>query len=98
MLRAFAEDPHAFIPLGPGEERVANERYVLTSRPGGDVHANVALRLRLGDAGLIDSVKEIRAQLAGRENPKTTWLVGSSATPKNLAHRLRSRPVQRAWS
>jgi hypothetical protein len=46
------------------------------------------LRLRLGDAGLIDSVKEIRAQLAGRENPKTTWLVGSSATPKNLAHCL----------
>jgi len=87
-LHAFAEDPHAFLPLDPGTERVFDERYVLSMKPSAALHANVALRLRLEGHDASDVVQEIRARAATRENPAVTWLVGSSATPVDVVTRL----------
>jgi ribosomal protein S18 acetylase RimI-like enzyme len=86
MLVEIAENANTYTPLGPHDERIENERYVLWL--GRHASWNVAQRFRLG----ADEVDEVRAEIHGilRERGRTecTWEVGTHATPDDLVDRL----------
>jgi GNAT superfamily N-acetyltransferase len=87
----LAENANTHTPLGPNDERIVTDRYVLWLGPSDEPWANVAQRFRLAP----DEVDEVRAEIHGhlRERGRTvcTWEVGSHATPADLADRLRAR-------
>lgn len=86
----LAENANTYTPLGPHEERIATDRYVLWMGRSDAPWANVAQRFRLA-ADEIEAVRdEIHAILRERERTVCTWEVGSHATPADLADRLRA--------
>jgi hypothetical protein len=88
LLVEIAENANAYTPLGPTDERIVNDRYVLWLGRGDEPHWNVAQRLRL-ESG---EVEEVRAELHGllRQRGRTglTWEIGTHATPGDLTERL----------
>lgn len=86
-LRAFAEDPHAFVALGPDEERIATDRFTVTFSPGAHFWSTSVQRLRLTD-NVERTVAEIRGHMAERGRTSAVWQVGPSATPAHLSERL----------
>jgi hypothetical protein len=91
QVLGLAEDANTHTPLGEGDERIVEPRFVLWMGPGTDPHWNVAQRLRMRE----DEVDEVRGEvhrlLRERGRSACTWEVGSSATPHGLAVLLRSR-------
>jgi hypothetical protein len=85
---AFAEDAVAYLPIGPGRERVEDERYVVWLSPSSAPAATVVLRLRLSAGNVEQTVREVRALLAARGRHASTWEIGDSATPGDLEARL----------
>jgi hypothetical protein len=89
----LAENANTYTPLGPHDERVVNDRYVLWMGRGDEPGWNVAQRFRLGD----DELDEVRAEIHDilRERGRTacTWEVGSHATPGDLVAQLLDRGV-----
>ncbi|HVV59718.1 MAG TPA: hypothetical protein VHC45_15265 [Gaiellaceae bacterium] len=84
----IAENANTYTPLGPGEERIAVERYVLWLGAGDDPHLNVAQRFRFR-AGELDEVRaEIHGHLRERGRAACTWEVGTHASPPDLVERL----------
>jgi GNAT superfamily N-acetyltransferase len=84
----LAENANTYTPLGPQDERLVNDRYVLWMGRGDAPGWNVAQRFRL-DAGEVESVRgEIHDALRARGRTACTWEVGSSATPPDLVDRL----------
>ena len=94
MLVEIAENANTYTPLGPTDERVVTDRYVLWMGRGDEPSWNVAQRFRLR----VDEIDEVRAEIHGilraRGRTSCTWEVGSSATPPDLADRLRARGLQ----
>ena len=88
MIRELAENANTYTPLAPDEERVANERYVISFGAGSDPHFTVVQRLRLGNDDVDEAVDEIRALVASRGRRACTWEIGDSATPAGLVERL----------
>jgi GNAT superfamily N-acetyltransferase len=87
-LRAFAEDPRAFVALGPDEERIATDRFTVTFSPGAHFWSTSVQRLRL--SGDVDgAVAGVRGLMAERGRTSAVWQVGPSATPAHLSERLR---------
>jgi hypothetical protein len=86
-LRAFAEDPRAFVALGPDEERIATDRFTVTFSPGAHLWSTSVQRLRLAD-DVDNAVSEVRTLMAERRRAAAVWLVGPSSTPTDLADRL----------
>jgi hypothetical protein len=84
----LAENANTYTPLGPQDERIANERYVLWMGRGDEPGWNVAQRFRLGSDDVEDVVEEVRAIVRARGRTGLTWEVGSSATPPDLVDRL----------
>jgi hypothetical protein len=83
-----AENANTYTPLGPGEERIVADRYVLWLGAGQDPHLNVAQRFRFR-AGELDEVRaEIHGHLRARGRSVCTWEVGTHATPADLVERL----------
>jgi Fe2+ transport system protein FeoA len=84
----LAENANTYTPLGPADERVVTDRYVLWMGRGDEPHWNVAQRFRLR----LDEIEEVRAEIHGllRAKGRTgcTWEVGSHATPEGLVDRL----------
>lgn len=84
----LAENANAFTPLGPKDERIVTERYVLWLGPGDAPGWSVAQRFRFEP----DELDEVRAELHGhlRERGRTacTWEVGTHAMPRDLVERL----------
>ena len=84
----LAENANTYTPLGPNDERIVTNRYVLWMGRGGEPHWNVAQRFRLQ----AHEIEEVRAEIHGllRERGRTgcTWEVGSHATPEGLVDRL----------
>jgi GNAT superfamily N-acetyltransferase len=87
-LVELAENANTYTPLGPHDERVVNERYVLWMGRGAAPGWNVAQRFRLGPDEIEDVVEEVRGLIRGRGRTALTWEVGSSATPTDLVDRL----------
>ena len=82
-IRELSENANAYTPLGPGDDRIVTDRYVLWLGRGDEPAWNVAQRFRL-DAGEVDAVRaEIHRQLrargrSGRLRRQATWSSGSS--------------------
>ncbi len=91
LIRELAENANTYTPLAPDEERIANERYVISFGAGTDPHFTVVQRLRLGDDDVDDAVDEIRGLVAARGRRACTWEVGDSATPPGLVDLLLAR-------
>lgn len=86
-LRAFAEDPRAFLALGPDEERISTDPFVVTFSPGAHFWSTSVQRLRLSD-DVDGAVAEVRGLMAERGRTSAVWQVGPSATPADLIERL----------
>lgn len=87
-LVEIAENANTYMPLGPSDERIVTDRYVLWMGRGDEPAWNVAQRFRLEP----DEVDEVRAEIHGhlRRRGRTgcSWEVGSHATPPDLVDRL----------
>ena len=83
-----AENANTYTPLGPTDQRIVNDRYVLWMGRDDDPSSNVAQRFRLRP----DEVEEVREEIHGflRAKGRTacTWEIGSNATPEDLVERL----------
>ena len=88
MLVEVAENANTYTPLGPADERIVTDRYVLWMGRGDEPGWNVAQRFRLA----ADEVEQVREEIHGalRERGRTacTWEVGTHATPADLVERL----------
>jgi ribosomal protein S18 acetylase RimI-like enzyme len=84
----LAENANTYTPLGPRDERIVDDRYVLWLGPGDAPGWSVAQRFRFRAAELDDVRAEIHAQLRERGRTACTWEVGTHATPDDLVERL----------
>jgi Fe2+ transport system protein FeoA len=84
----LAENANAYTPLGPTDERIFNDRYVLWMGRGDEPHWNVAQRFRLQQDEVEGVRAEIHAQLRAKGRSSCTWEIGTSATPRDLVERL----------
>jgi Fe2+ transport system protein FeoA len=83
-----AENANTYTPLGPTDERIVTDRYVLWMGRGDEPHWNVAQRFRLR-ADEVDAVREeIHGILRAKGRTGCTWEIGSHATPEDLVERL----------
>jgi hypothetical protein len=88
VILEVTENANTYTALGPDDERIVTDRYVLWMGRADEPHWNVAQRLRL-DAGEVEEVRdEIHEHLRRRGRTACTWEVGSSATPSDLVERL----------
>jgi Acetyltransferase (GNAT) family len=87
-LRAFAEDPGAFVALGPDEERILTHHYCATFAAGEHFWSASVERLRFGVGDVVAGVAEIRGLVTTRGRKAAAWTVGPSATPDGLLDRL----------
>jgi Fe2+ transport system protein FeoA len=84
----LAENANTYTPLGPHDERIVNDRFVLWMGRGDEPAWNVAQRFRLR----ADEVEEVREEIHGilraRGRTGCSWEVGTHATPDDLVERL----------
>jgi GNAT superfamily N-acetyltransferase len=90
-IRRFAEDPAAWgeIPAESALTRILTDRYCLLLGPV-PTFTSVS-RLRLEPEEVPEVLAEVRAQVAQAGHREAQWWVGPSATPGDLADRLRAR-------
>ena len=93
-LRAFAEDPGAFVAIGPDEERIRTDHYSVTFTPGEHFWSASVQRLRFGAGELAAGVAEVRGLVADRGRNAAAWTVGPSATPEGLLDLLQAMGMQ----
>ena len=84
----LTENANTYTPLGPTDERIVADRYVLWMGRGDAPSWNVAQRFRIGDDGVEAVVTEVRGIVRARGRTALTWEVGSSATPRDLVEQL----------
>lgn len=89
-LLGLAEDANTHTPLGPREERIVEEAFVIFLADLDHPAGTVVQRLRLSPEEVVDTVRRIRQLLGARGRMPCTWEVGSSATPSDLPGRLLS--------
>lgn len=82
----LADNPNTYTPLGPDDERIVTERWVLWL--GRLPEWNVAQRFRFAADDLADVRAEIHATLGERGRSELSWEVGSHARPSDLVERL----------
>jgi hypothetical protein len=87
-LHAFAEDPGAFVAIGPDEERILTDRYCVTFAPGDHFWSASVQWLRFHAGDVEAGVAEIRRLMAARGRHAAAWAVGPSATPEGLVDLL----------
>ncbi len=84
----LAENANTYTPLGPTDERIVNDRYVLWMGRGDEPGWNVAQRFRLRSEEIDEVREEIHGILRAKGRTACTWEVGSNATPEGLVDRL----------
>jgi hypothetical protein len=84
----LAENANTYTPLGPKDERIVTDRYVLWMGPGQEPGWNVAQRFRFETDELGEVRAEIHANLRDRGRTKCSWEVGTHARPAGLVDRL----------
>jgi hypothetical protein len=95
-LRAFAEDPGAFVAIGPDEERILTDQYCVTFTPGEHFWSASVQRLRFSSEDATAQVAEIRNLVAARGRNSAAWTVGPSATPDDLLDLLMASGMESA--
>jgi hypothetical protein len=90
-LVEIAENANTYTPLGPHDERIATDRYVLWLGRGDEPAWNVAQRFRFEPDELDDVRREIHEHVRARGRTGCSWEVGSHATPVDLVDRLLER-------
>lgn len=88
---SLAENANTHSPLGPAQERIENDRFVLWMGPGEHPAYNVVQRLRLTPESVAETIEEVHGILRERGRFACTWEIGSSATPSDLRERLYAR-------
>lgn len=86
----LAENANTYTPLGPGDERIVTDRWVLWLGRADHPSFNVAQRFRLRADEVEAARAEIHAALRERGRTRASWEVGGSATPHDLVERLRA--------
>ena len=87
-LLDLAEHSNTYTPLGAGERRVEDPRFVAWLGPSKSPWSTVVQRLRLGD-DVEAAVEEIRELLHRLDRPRRCqWEVSGSARPADLHERL----------
>jgi GNAT superfamily N-acetyltransferase len=84
----LAENANTYTPLGPDDERIVDDRFVLWMGRGDEPGWNVAQRFRLRADEVEAARAEIHSTLRAKGRTACTWEVGSHATPPDLADRL----------
>jgi hypothetical protein len=88
MLLELAENANTYTPLGPADERIVTDRYVLWMGREDGAGWNVAQRFRFEPGELGEVRAEIYSHLRARRRTACSWEVGSHAQPPDLADRL----------
>ncbi len=87
-LLELAEHSNTYTPLGAGERRLEDPRFVVWLGPSKSPWSTVVQRLRLGDDA-DTAVADIRELLHRLDRPRRCqWEVSGSATPADLHERL----------
>jgi len=84
----LAENANTYTPLGPTDERIVADRYVLWMGPGKEPGWNVAQRFRFEPEELDEVRAEIHGHLRDRGRTACSWEVGTHARPADLVDRL----------
>jgi GNAT superfamily N-acetyltransferase len=84
----LAENANTYTPLGPDDERVVTDRYVLWMGRRADPGSTVAQRFRFASDELDEVRAEIHEHARRRGRSACTWEVGTHATPPELVERL----------
>src|SRR3954469_20883637 len=87
-LVELAENANTYTPLGPTDERIVDDRFVLWMGRGDEPGWNVAQRFRLRPDEVKEVREEIHAILRAKGRTACTWEIGTSATPDDLVERL----------
>jgi GNAT superfamily N-acetyltransferase len=87
-LAELAENANTYTPLGPTDERIVTDRYVLWMGRGDEPGWNVAQRFRLQADEVVDVRAEIHGHLQTKGRAACTWEIGTHATPEDLVERL----------
>ncbi len=96
-MLAFAEDPSAFVRIGPDEERIITDRAVVTFAPGGHFWSVTVAHVRF-DAGKVASeLHDVRSLMRSRGRRAAAWSIGPSATPADVVPGLRALGLEREW-
>lgn len=88
MIRELAEHSNTYTPLGYGQQRLEDPRFVIFLGRSRQPWSTVVQRLRLRDQEVEDVVAEVRNLLRRLDRPSSTWEIGDSATPPDLVERL----------
>ena len=88
MILELAENANTYTELGPGEERLVDDRFVVWLGPTPGAWFTVVQRVRLEPATVEPALAKIRQLLAARGRRDASWEVAASATPSDLADRL----------
>jgi hypothetical protein len=84
----LAENANTYTPLGPTDERIVTDRYVLWMGSGDEPGWNVAQRFRFEPEELDVVRAEIHDHVRGRGRTACSWEVGTHARPAGLVDRL----------
>jgi GNAT superfamily N-acetyltransferase len=87
-LPAFAEDPAAFTHIGPDEERIVTDRFVVTFAPGEHFWSTSVARVRFGASEVASGLSEVRSLMQTRGRRAAAWSIGPSATPPDVLSEL----------
>jgi GNAT superfamily N-acetyltransferase len=88
VILELAENANAYTVLGPDEERIVDDRFVIWFGPVDAPWSTVVQRLRLRADGLEEQVAEIRELVRARGRAACTWELAGSATPSDLREQL----------
>jgi GNAT superfamily N-acetyltransferase len=90
-LVELAENANTYTPLGPDDERIVNDRYVLWMGDDDHPSSNVAQRFRLQPEEIDEVREEIHGILRAKGRTACTWEIGTHATPDDLVEQLLAR-------
>lgn len=94
-LLAFAEDPSAFVRIGPDEDRVTTDRAVVVFTPGAHFWSTTVARVRFQDGDVASELDEVRSLIGARERDSAAWAIGPSATPADVGSALTALGLER---
>jgi hypothetical protein len=94
-LLAFAEDPGAFVRIGPDEDRVTTDAAVVTFGPGEHFWSTTVSRVRFDAGAVASGLNEIRSLMRSRARRAAAWSIGPSATPVDVVSALAALGLER---